>query len=54
VLRRTLRGVGLGVVVAPVGLAFGRTNIYYAAYRAGALRRADGSVISKVANLPIA
>jgi hypothetical protein len=32
----------------------GRTNIYYAAYRAGALRRADGSVISTMANLPIA
>jgi hypothetical protein len=31
----------------------GRTNIYYAAYRAGALRRADGSVISTMANLPI-
>jgi hypothetical protein len=32
----------------------GRTNIYFAAYRAGALRRADGSVISTMANLPIA
>src|SRR6266487_2532138 len=32
----------------------GRTNIYYAAYRAGALRRADGSVIATMANLPIA
>jgi hypothetical protein len=32
----------------------GRTNIYYAAYRAGSLRRADGSVISSMANLPIA
>jgi hypothetical protein len=32
----------------------GRTNIYYAAYRAGALRRADGSVISTMADLPIA
>jgi hypothetical protein len=32
----------------------GQTNIYYAAYRAGALRRADGSVISTMANLPIA
>ena len=31
-----------------------RTSIYYAAYRAGALRRADGSVISTMANLPIA
>jgi hypothetical protein len=29
------------------------TDIYYAAYRAGALRRADGSVISTMANLPI-
>jgi hypothetical protein len=29
------------------------TNIYYVAYRAGALRRADGSVISTMANLPI-
>ena len=32
----------------------GRTNIYFAAYRAGALRRADGTVISTMANLPIA
>jgi hypothetical protein len=31
-----------------------RTSIYYAAYRAGALRRADGSVISTMANLPVA
>jgi hypothetical protein len=31
----------------------GRTNIYYAAYRARALRRADGSVISTMADLPI-
>ncbi len=31
-----------------------QTSIYYAAYRAGALRRADGSVISTMANLPIA
>jgi hypothetical protein len=31
-----------------------QTNIYYAAYRAGALRRADGSVIRSMANLPIA
>jgi hypothetical protein len=31
-----------------------QTSIYYAAYRAGALRRADGSVISSMANLPIA
>jgi hypothetical protein len=29
------------------------TSIYYAAYRAGALRRADGSVISTMADLPI-
>jgi hypothetical protein len=31
-----------------------QTSIYYAAYRAGALRRADGSVISTMAKLPIA
>jgi hypothetical protein len=31
-----------------------RTSIYYAAYRAGALRRADGSVIASMSNLPIA
>ena len=31
-----------------------RTSIYYAAYRDGALRRADGSVIASMANLPIA
>jgi BNR repeat-containing family member len=31
-----------------------QTSIYYAAYRAGALRRADGSVIATMANLPIA
>ena len=31
-----------------------RTSIYYAAYRAGALRRADGSVIKSVSTLPIA
>jgi BNR repeat-containing family member len=30
-----------------------RTSIYYAAYRAGALRRADGSVISTMPYLPI-
>ena len=30
-----------------------KTSIYYAAYRAGALHRADGSVISTMANLPI-
>jgi hypothetical protein len=29
------------------------TNIYYVAYRAGAVRRADGTVISTMANLPI-
>ena len=34
--------------------ATGGTNIYYAAYRAGALRRANGTVISTMANLPIA
>ncbi len=31
-----------------------RTSIYYAAYRAGALRRADGSVIASMSSLPIA
>ena len=31
-----------------------RTSIYYAAYRAGALRRADGSVIAAHGGLPIA
>ena len=31
----------------------GRTNIHYVAYRAGSLRRADGSVITSMANLPI-
>ena len=31
----------------------GRTNIHYVAYRAGSLRRADGSVIASMANLPI-
>jgi BNR repeat-containing family member len=31
-----------------------QTSIYFAAYRAGALRRADGSVISTMADLPIA
>jgi hypothetical protein len=30
-----------------------KTSIYFAEYRAGALRRADGSVISTMANLPI-
>jgi BNR repeat-containing family member len=30
-----------------------QTSIYYAAYQAGALRRADGSVISSMADLPI-
>ncbi len=30
------------------------TSIYFAEYRAGALRRADGSVISTMTNLPIA
>jgi hypothetical protein len=30
-----------------------RTSIYYAAYHAGALHRADGSVISTLADLPI-
>ncbi len=31
-----------------------QTNIFYAAYRAGALRRADGSVIASMSSLPIA
>ena len=31
-----------------------QTNIYYASYRAGALRRADGSVIASMSSLPIA
>jgi hypothetical protein len=30
-----------------------QTSIYYAAYQAGALRQADGSVISSMADLPI-
>ena len=30
-----------------------QTNIYYADYRAGALRRADGSMIARMAALPI-